>query len=132
MTLQREQIVEQLVDLVGADQVVTDAVVLQESSVDRFRRFEAFHGVFRLPSPLAVVNVRSTREVAAVLAFANANKVNVVPRTGHSATEGGLETILENSIVVDGSGMNKILDIDMRICRPPCSAAFPCRCSTTS
>lgn len=113
MTLQREQIVEQLVELVGADQVVTDAEVLQESSVDRFRRFEAFHGVFRLPSPAAVVNVRSTREVAAVLAFANANKVNVVPRTGHSATEGGLETILENSIVVDGSGMGKIINIDI-------------------
>jgi len=113
MSLTREQIVEKLVELVSEDQVITDTEVLKESSVDRFRRFEAFHGVFQLPSPAAVVNVRSTKEVAAVLTFANANKVNVVPRTGHSATEGGLETVLENSIVIDGSGMNKIVSIDI-------------------
>jgi len=113
MSLTREQIVEKLVALVGDDQVITDAEVLKESSVDRFRRFEAFHGVFSLPSPVAVVNVRSTEDVAAVLKFANANKVNVVPRTGHTATEGGLETILENTIVVDGSAMNRIVGIDI-------------------
>ena len=113
MTLNREQIKEKLVELVGKNQVVIDAEVLKESSVDRFRRFEAFHGVFSLPSPAAVVNVHSTDEVAAVLTFANANQVNVVPRTGHTATEGGLETILENSIVIDGSGMNKIVSIDI-------------------
>jgi alkyldihydroxyacetonephosphate synthase len=113
MSLTREQIVEKLVALVGDDQVITDAEVLKESSVDRFRRFEAFHGVFSLPSPVAVVNVRSTEDVAAVLKFANANEVNVVPRTGHTATEGGLETILENTIVVDGSAMNRIVGIDI-------------------
>jgi len=112
MTLNREQIVEKLVALVGKDQVVTDAEVLRESSVDRFRRFEAFHGVFRLPSPAAVVNVHSTEDVAAVLKFANTNKVHVVPRTGHTATEGGLETVLENTIVIDGSTMNKVISID--------------------
>ena len=112
MTLSRQEIVTRLVDLVGKDQVVTDETVLQESSVDRFRRFEAFHGIFQLPIPAAVVQVNSTQDVAKVLAFANANKVNVVPRTGHSATEGGLETALENSIVVDGSGMNNIAQID--------------------
>jgi len=42
-----------------------------------------------------------------VLRFANENRINVVPRTGHSATEGGLETAVENSIVVDGSRMNR-------------------------
>jgi alkyldihydroxyacetonephosphate synthase len=38
--------------------------------------------------------------------------VNVVARTGGTATEGGLETPVENSIVVDGGQMNKILHID--------------------
>jgi len=112
MALTREQIVEGLIEIVGDDQVVVDEQVLKESSVDRFRRFEAYHGVFRMPFPAAVVNVNSTEEVAAVVKFANENRINVVPRTGHSATEGGLETALENSIVVDGSGMNKIIEID--------------------
>ena len=97
MSLKREQIVDALKKIVGEDQVVTDEQVLKESSVDRFRRFEAYHGVYRLPLPAAVVHVNSSKEVAAVIKFANENKINVVPRTGHSATEGGLETALENS-----------------------------------
>jgi len=113
MSITREEIVDKLVGLVGEDQVITDAEVLKESSVDRFRRFEAFHGVFSLPSPAAVVNVHCAEDVAAVLKFANANKVHVVPRTGHTATEGGLETVLENTIVIDGSAMNKIVSIDI-------------------
>ncbi|MBW2612931.1 MAG: FAD-binding oxidoreductase, partial [Deltaproteobacteria bacterium] len=111
MSLKKEQIAAALTELVGEDQVVTDAQVLKESSVDRFRRFEAFHGVFRLPFPAAVVNVNSTAEVAAVMKYANENRINVVPRTGHTATEGGLETVLENTIVIDGSGMNGIISI---------------------
>src|SRR5262249_20485785 len=38
--------------------------------------------------------------------------VNVVPRTGGTATEGGLETVVEDSLVVDGSRMNAILSVD--------------------
>ncbi len=49
MALKRVQIVEELKKLVDENQVVTDEQVLKESSVDRFRRFEAYHGVFRLP-----------------------------------------------------------------------------------
>jgi len=112
MTLSRQEIVAELKNMVDPDRVITDAPVLKESSVDRFRRFEAFHGVFRMPLPAAVVYVHSTAEAAAVIGFTNQNGINVVPRTGHSATEGGLETALENSIVIDGSGMNRILDID--------------------
>ena len=50
--------------------------------------------------------------VAAILAFADENLVNVVPRTGRTATEGGLETIVDDSIVLDGSRMDAILEID--------------------
>ena len=112
MALDRRQIVAELENIVGQEQVITDETVLKESSVDRFRRFAAYHGVFQMPIPAAVVRVNSTGEVAAVMQFANHNRINVVPRTGHSATEGGLETALENSIVIDGSGMNRIVDID--------------------
>ena len=86
MSLKREQIVDALKKIVGEKQVVTDEQVLKESSVDRFRRFEAYHGVYSLPLPAAVVNVNSTKDVAAVVKFANENKINVVPRTGASAT----------------------------------------------
>jgi alkyldihydroxyacetonephosphate synthase len=124
MPITREQIVKELIQLLGKDQVVTDEQVLKLSSVDRFRRYEELNGVFALPIPAAVVYVQSTAEVQAVLRFANENRINVVPRTGHSATEGGLETAVENSIVVDGSRMNRILKID------PYNMQVTCQCGT--
>lgn len=112
MSLERGEIVNRLVELLSEEQVVTDLQVLKESSIDRFLRYEGYHGVYRKPIPAAVVYVQSPQEVSAVLKFANQNGINVVPRTGQSATEGGLETAVENSIVLDGSRMNKILKID--------------------
>lgn len=112
MSSSRSQIVENLIKILGKDNVVTDEQVLKLSSVDRFRRYEELNGVFLLPIPAAVAYVNSPQEISKVLKFANENKINIVPRTGRSATEGGLETLKENSIVLDGSHMNKIIKID--------------------
>lgn len=48
------------------------------------------HGIFDGPFPAAIVRPTSTEQVAAILKFADDNLVNVVPRTGGTATEGGL------------------------------------------
>ena len=112
MTLSREAIVEGLQHLLGNAHVNTDPVLLQQRSVDNFRKLQNIFGVYTLPAPAAIAMPRSAADVAAVLAFANEHGVNVVPRTGGTATEGGLETHIENSIVLDGSGMDKIIKID--------------------
>jgi alkyldihydroxyacetonephosphate synthase len=112
MTLTPTEIVEQLRQIVGDDHVITDAQVLRERSIDNFRKLQHIFGVYTMPAPAAVAMVRSTQEAAAVLAFADAHGVNVVARTGGTATEGGLETAVENSIVLDGSLMNAIIKID--------------------
>ncbi|MDD7020114.1 MAG: FAD-binding oxidoreductase, partial [Hornefia butyriciproducens] len=91
MSLAREEIVKGLVNILGEDRVITDETVLKESSIDRYRKFEQCHEVYTQPIPAAVVYVKNTEEVRNVLMFANENGVNVVPRTGHSAIEGGLE-----------------------------------------
>ena len=111
-TLTREEIVAAVKEIVGEENVATDLEVLQESTYDRFRKFEGYHKVFTNPLPAAVVYACSVQDVSKVLQFCNANRVPVVPRTGHSATEGGLEPLLKNSIVLDGSKMNRILKID--------------------
>jgi alkyldihydroxyacetonephosphate synthase len=111
-TLTREAIVEHLQQLVGVEQVVTDPTVLQQRSIDNFRKLQYIFNVFTMPPPAAVVMVRNTAEAAAVLKFANEHGVNVVARTGGTATEGGLETPVENSIVLDGSRMNQVIKID--------------------
>ncbi len=112
MALNKETIVDQLKKIVGSEQVITDEQVLKENSHDRYRKFETLFGIYSLPIPAAVVQLKNTGQVADVLKFLNANKINCVPRTGGSATEGGLETVVENSVVLDGSNMNQIVKID--------------------
>ncbi|MGO9964748.1 MAG: FAD-binding oxidoreductase [Acidimicrobiales bacterium] len=110
--LNREAIRRGLTELVGEGQVCVDEEKLKASSVDRFKKYQAINGIFTGPIPAAVVAVTSTEEVAKVLRFANEHLINVVPRTGITSTEGGLETIVEDTIVVDGSPMNKIVEVD--------------------
>lgn len=110
--LAAEEMVAELVELVGADAVLTDPEELAASSVDRFRKYTAVHGIFDGPLPTAVVFPENAGQVSAVLAWANSHGVPVVARTGRTATEGGLETIAEKSIVLDGSRMNRIVAID--------------------
>ncbi len=112
MALTREAIVEHLQKILGADRVLTDPVLLQQRSIDNFRKLENIFGVYTMPPPAAIAMVKTTAEAAAVLAFANEHGVNIVSRTGGTATEGGLETVVENSVVLDGSGMNQIISID--------------------
>jgi alkyldihydroxyacetonephosphate synthase len=112
MSLTREAIVERLQEMLSPEQVITDAQVLRDSSIDNFRKLQKIFGVYTMPVPAAVVMVRSTAEASKVLAFAEEHGVNVVARTGGTATEGGLETPVENSIVLDGSQMNAIIKVD--------------------
>lgn len=110
--LTREAIVSGLIDILGPERVVTDPDVLKESSIDRYRKVQSVFGIYELPFPAAVVRPGDAVQVSRVLQFADQNRINCVPRTGGSATEGGLETIVENSIVIDGSDMNRIVRID--------------------
>ena len=112
MPLSRISIVEHLARLVGAENVVTDEQELKRSSVDRLHLYEDVHGVYTQPLPVAVAMARSTQHVAEVLKFANAHRLNVVARTGRTATEGGLQTIVPDTIVLDGSRMDRVLSID--------------------
>ena len=125
MALTREEIVKGMQDILGQDQVITDEAVLKESSNDRYRKFEQVHEVYTQPIPAAVVYVKSTEQVAEVLKFANENHINIVPRTGHSAIEGGLETAVENSVVVDGSEMNKVIEVNEKNMQVTCQCGVP-------
>ncbi|MBQ0928269.1 FAD-binding oxidoreductase [Saccharopolyspora endophytica] len=107
-----DEIVARLREIVGDERVVTDEQVLREASVDRFKKYTAVHGIFDGPLPSAVVRAADTRQVAEVLAFADEHRINVVPRTGRTGTEGGLETSVEGTIVLDGSEMASIVRID--------------------
>ena len=123
--IEREKIVEGLVRILGEANVVTDEQVLEESSLDRYRKYEQVCEVYTQPIPAAVVYVHSAGEVSDVLKFANEYQINIVPRTGHSAIEGGLETSLKDSVVVDGSQMNKVLKVDKYNMQVTCQCGVP-------
>ncbi|NMD71548.1 FAD-binding oxidoreductase [Bacillus sp. DNRA2] len=108
----REEIVAKMQELVGAENVITNEEVLKESSVDRYRKYEKYSGVFTRPIPAAVVKAQSTEQIANVLKYCNQHGINVIPRTGNSALEMMLESVRENHIVLDGSDMNQIIQID--------------------
>ncbi|MFB6674395.1 FAD-binding oxidoreductase [Streptomyces sp. NPDC056390] len=110
--LNREEIVDRLTSLVGAGAVVTDEQQLREASVDRFKKYQAVHGIYDAPPPAAIVNAASVDDVSKVLAFADENRINIVARTGRTGTEGGLETAVTDSVVLDGSGLDEIIKID--------------------
>ena len=112
MALTSDEIVDRLRDLLGDEQVVTDPDELRRSSIDNFRKLQQIFDVYTMPLPAAVVMVRNTDDVAQVLRFADEHRVNVIPRTGGTATEGGLESPVADSIVVDGSRMDRIISID--------------------
>jgi FAD/FMN-containing dehydrogenase len=110
--LTREQIATAVADLLGPDQVDTDEAVLREASVDRFKKYTAAHGIFDGPFPAVIAYPRTAQQVADVVRFANDCLVAVVPRTGRTATEGGLETVVADSIVLDGSRMDTVVSVD--------------------
>ncbi len=111
-SLSRDEIVARLTELLGAAAVDTDETELELASVDRFKKYQSVHDIFDGPIPAAIAYPESTEQVSAVLAFANDHLINVVPRTGRTATEGGLETVVDDSIVLDGSRMNRVLDVN--------------------
>jgi alkyldihydroxyacetonephosphate synthase len=110
--LDRQSIVSAMTGLLGSHAVETGDEQLKAASVDRFKKYTAVHGIYDGPIPAAIVYPASTADVAAILRFAEEHLINVVPRTGRTATEGGLETVVEDSLVVDGSRMNAILSVD--------------------
>ncbi|PCN46732.1 FAD-binding oxidoreductase [Curtobacterium sp. 'Ferrero'] len=111
-SLDRAEILARLADVVRPDQIDTDEQHLKEASVDRFKKYQSVHGIYDAPTPVAIVDAESTEDVSAVLAFADEHLVNIVPRTGRTGTEGGLETSVVDTIVLDCSRMDAILEID--------------------
>ena len=125
MPLSREAIVEGLRGIVGPDAVVTDEKVLVESSVDNFRKLQNIFDVHTMPVPAAVALPADTAQVARVLTWADDNGVNVIPRTGATATEGGLESAVPDSVILDGSAMNEIVKVDPYNMQATCQCGVP-------
>lgn len=111
--MQREELIQALEGIVGADRVVTEKQAVLDAAKDYigYRRYQRDDGCNMAPVAACVVRVADTAQVAEVLKFLNENNIDVVPRTGGSSVTRGLEPV-EGGVILDGSDMNEILEIN--------------------
>ncbi|MFF2597103.1 FAD-binding oxidoreductase [Priestia megaterium] len=111
-TLVKEKLLKELETIISVENIITDHEALYDASADRYKKYAKAKKVLDVPMPMAIVYPYTTEEVQSLLQFCNKHKINVIPRSGKTATEGGLENWKEIAIVIDGSRMNKIIKID--------------------
>ncbi|MCF8089388.1 MAG: FAD-binding oxidoreductase [Desulfotignum sp.] len=106
-------------------QVNTDSEDLYDASADRYKKYAKVRRVLDVPVPAAIVYPKTAEEVSRVLAFCNEHRVNVIPRAGKTATEGGLENWKQNTVVIDALHLDKILKIDAYNMQATAQAGVP-------
>jgi glycolate oxidase len=99
----KDSIVQELKKIVGAENVLTSSESLKAYSYDGTTSW--------IHEPDVVVLPTSTKEIAAIVTLANAEKVPVTPRGGGTNVSGGSIPI-KGGIVLCTTKMNKILKLD--------------------
>ncbi|NCB02165.1 MAG: FAD-binding oxidoreductase [Spirochaetia bacterium] len=105
-------VLEELKNILSASQINTNHDDLYDASADRYKKYAKARKVLDVPAPLAIVYPKNTQEVSELLIYCNNNGINVIPRGGKTATEGGLENWKETTIVIDSLHLDKIIKID--------------------
>lgn len=108
----KKNIIEDLQKIISKDQIITTQEELYEASADRYKKYAKVKNKLDVPMPIAIVYVHSSNEASDILTYCNDNLINVIPRSGRTSTEGGLENWKENTIILDVSKMSKIINID--------------------
>lgn len=110
--MNKEQILNDLKGIISESCINTNHDDLYDASADRYKKYAKAKKALNLPLPTAIVYPQSVEEVKNILLYCNKNKINVIPRSGKTATEGGLENWKEFTLVVDCKGLDKILNIN--------------------
>ena len=110
--MNKDILLSEIKSLLNDNQINTDPEALYDAAADRYKKFAKARKVLDVPTPVAIVYPYSTEEVAKLLIFCNENRVNVIPRGGKTATEGGLENWKDLTIVIDALHLDRILKID--------------------
>ncbi len=103
---------EQLVELVGAEQVTDDAETLAAHRFDRWclKHWQDWRGE-ALSTAACVVRPRHTEDVQAVVRYAASNAIPIIPWGLGSGVCGGIEPT-NAQILMDMSAMHQVLEID--------------------
>jgi len=96
-------LIEQLSEIVSAEQILNDEESLLHFGTDRSR--------YKQPDPVAVVFPRSTDEVQALVLLANKIGFALVPSGGRTGLSGGA-IAYQQEVVVSFERMNKVLEVN--------------------
>lgn len=107
-----EKVLEDLRGILTEDQINTKSDDLYDAAADRYKKYAKARKVLDVPSPIAIVYPKSVEEVSKLMVYCNEKLVNVIPRGGKTATEGGLENWKEITIVIDALHLDQIIKID--------------------
>ena len=110
--MDKDKVLEDLKSILLEEQINTNYDDLYDAAADRYKKYAKAKKVLDVPVPTAIVYPNSVDEVKALLIYCNENCVNVIPRSGKTATEGGLENWKELTLVIDAKHLNKIIKID--------------------
>lgn len=110
--MDEKSILDELGDLIDVEQIETNEKALYEASADRYKKYAKVRNELDVPLPIAIVYPKSAAEVASILTFCNEKHINVIPRAGMTATEGGLENWKDITLVIDTGRLDKIIKID--------------------
>lgn len=110
--MKKEELLEQLNAILNEEQINTEYEDLYDAAADRYKKYAKARKVLNVPMPTAIVYPDSADEVSTLLSFCNENGVNVIPRGGKTATEGGLENWKELTLVIDAKNLNSVIKID--------------------
>ena len=124
MSIKKDEIIQKLSQILGEENVIVNLQALQEHDSDD-RAFAKAFGIYEVPLPICIVNVKTKKEIADVLRYCNENEIAVIPRTGGSSYEGLLSAASENSVILDASAMNRILEIDSYNMMATCECGVP-------
>ena len=108
----KQQILADLANILTKTQINTNLEDLYDAAADRYKKYAKAKKALDVPPPIAIVYPDSTEQVRSLLMYCNENLINVIPRSGKTATEGGLENWKENTLVIDGKSLSQILKID--------------------
>jgi FAD/FMN-containing dehydrogenase len=107
-----ETLITALQEQFGSAHVLAHPEQLTAFSRDALRPHRGFAEMLQVAQPpLAIVQPRSTEEIARLVAFARKHKIPLVPYGGGSGLMGGALSI-RPSLVVDMKGMDRIVEVD--------------------
>lgn len=115
MSKTKGDVVKDLREMLEDGQINLNEDDLYEASADRYKKYARAKKALNVPMPTAIVYPYTTGEVQKLLRYYNENRINVIPRSGNTATEGGLENWKELTIVIDAKNLNKIIYVFLTI-----------------